>query len=299
MFSLKHFSRCFSTSSKDCSPIATPNEKAICSKKSSGFSKSKLLNGFEPTTIPRICASSWFILDTKTFLLLKLNSLISLYNICMPKLLDLFSGQGGASMGYERAGFDVIVGVDTDPAMLARYPHERILADALTYDWEPGEYDLIHASPPCQRWSDASPNKKIHPDLLRPIKKKLEAQDTPYVIENVEAAPLKSTIKLCGTIFPSLRVLRHRVFATSFHIPQPPLPYCSNHPPVYSTDKRRKENGLDEWKDYVSVYGGNHASIAACKDAMGISWMSRRGLSQSIPPEYTKLIGSYFIQNYT
>ncbi len=30
----------------------------------------------------------------------------------MPRLLDLFSGAGGAAVGYYRAGFTEIVGVD-------------------------------------------------------------------------------------------------------------------------------------------------------------------------------------------
>ena len=35
--------------------------------------------------------------------------------IVMARLLDLFCGAGGAGMGYHRAGFDEIVGVDINP----------------------------------------------------------------------------------------------------------------------------------------------------------------------------------------
>jgi DNA (cytosine-5)-methyltransferase 1 len=120
--------------------------------------------------------------------------------------------------------------------------------------------------------------------------KKLSEQDTPYVVENVEGAPLRHNLKLCGTLFPSLRVLRHRLFVTSFHVEQPELD-CYNHPRVYDL-RKAKENPSewDEWTDYVSVYGGNHASIASCKDAMNIDWMTREGLSQSIPPDYTQYL---------
>ena len=75
------------------------------------------------------------------------------------RLLDLFCCQGGAGMGYRRAGFDV-TGVDIDPQ--PRYPQ------ALTFrQWDAldvlsrmengsfplGHFDAIHASPPCQGYS--------------------------------------------------------------------------------------------------------------------------------------------------
>ena len=47
-----------------------------------------------------------------------------------PRLLDLFCCEGGAAMGYHRAGFEV-VGVDTDAQALRRYPFESVRADAL------------------------------------------------------------------------------------------------------------------------------------------------------------------------
>lgn len=196
-------------------------------------------------------------------------------------------------MGYYRAGFDEIVGVDI--VKQKNYPFEFLHADALNNRLDYSEFDLIHASPPCQRFSTASDKSRDHPDLLRPIRKVLQDQTTPFVIENVEGAPMKEPLVLCGTLFPNLRVLRHRLFECSFSIPQPELD-CGNHPPVYTTDPRRKTYGvLDEWEDYVSVYGGNYASFEACKDAMGIDWMNRRELSQAIPPDYTQYVGEAFL----
>ena len=72
-----------------------------------------------------------------------------------PRLLDLFCGAGGCSVGYARAGFEV-VGVDIKPQK--NYPFEFQQADAMEYILElagyaNGLYDAIHASPPCQRCS--------------------------------------------------------------------------------------------------------------------------------------------------
>jgi DNA (cytosine-5)-methyltransferase 1 len=70
----------------------------------------------------------------------------------MPRLLDLFCGAGGCAVGYHRAGFDEIVGVDIKPQ--PRYPFEFVQAEALEYVREYGEnFDAIHASPPCQAHS--------------------------------------------------------------------------------------------------------------------------------------------------
>lgn len=83
-----------------------------------------------------------------------------------PRLLDLFCCQGGASMGYYHAGFDV-VGVDIDPQ--PRYPLTFHQGDALKYLLEHyHEFDAFHASPPCQAFTNA---QKIqgneHPDFIQ------------------------------------------------------------------------------------------------------------------------------------
>jgi len=207
------------------------------------------------------------------------------------KLLDLYCGAGGAAMGYYRAGFTEIIGVDIHPQK--NYPFEFVQGDVL--DTEFSGFDLVHASPPCQRWSGASgKNKKywMHKDFLRPTREKLKTAGIPYVIENVENAPLYDPLKLCGTLFPTLRVLRHRLFETSFPIEQPAL-NCKDHPEIYTPKKRNR--GFDPYVDYVSVAGGGNCPVEAAKTAMDIDWMTYEELSQAIPPPYTEYVGKSFI----
>lgn len=93
-----------------------------------------------------------------------------------PRLLDLFSGAGGCSVGYHRAGFDV-TGVDIEPH--ADYPFDFIVADAMevlrgnVVDLD--SFDAIHASPPCPRYSTVTPasTRDQHPDLLPPSRELL------------------------------------------------------------------------------------------------------------------------------
>lgn len=190
-------------------------------------------------------------------------------------------------MGYHRAGFDV-VGVDIDP--MSRYPFEFHQADALTFPLD--GFDVIHASPPCQRYSDlANRNGNAHewPDLVGPVRERLEAWGGPYVIENVEGSPLVDPIRLCGTMFDGLRVIRHRLFESNVPLTEPPH---GKHPLVFTHDKRKAHYGrLDQDTSFVQVTGGGNCTLANKRDAMGIDWMIGRELNEAIPPAYTEFIG--------
>lgn len=213
-----------------------------------------------------------------------------------PRLLDLFCGAGGAAMGYYRAGFDII-GVDIDPQPNYPFPFDRRDAMellALDLRWL-DHFALVHASPPCQRYSVSSKNwngrAEDHPDLIAPVRDALRAWGGPYIIENVVGAPLLDPVTLCGVSFPGLRVIRHRLFESNLPLADRPH---RKHPLVYTRDKRKAHYGkLDEWTAFVSVNGGGNCSRAAAADAMGIDWpMTKQELNEAIPPAYTEFLGA-------
>ena len=212
------------------------------------------------------------------------------------KILDLFCGAGGAAMGYHRAFPDAeIIGVDITPQ--PRYPFKFIQGDAIDVlgCCDPSRLALIHASPPCQRYSDLARrngNADAWPDLLPLVRYALMATGAPYVIENVEGAPMNRPVVLCGTMFSGLRVLRHRLFEASFHIPTPAHP---KHPLVFTHDRRKAHYGLlDQDAAFVQVTGGGNCTVKNKADAMGIGWMNGHELNEAIPPAYTEHIGKAF-----
>ena len=160
-----------------------------------------------------------------------------------PRLLDLFCCAGGAAKGYNQAGFD-IVGVDITPQ--PNYPFPFVQADALQLD--PKfllSFDAVHASPPCQSYSvlaKRTGNGSSWPRLIEPVREMLVQSGLPYVIENVVGAPLLNPIQLCGTMFPGLRVLRHRLFEVNVEVVPPPTSLTSE-----STHQRQKKSSF--WKD--------------------------------------------------
>lgn len=197
-----------------------------------------------------------------------------------PRLLDLFCCAGGAGMGYHQAGFEV-VGVDIEPQ--PRYPFPFIQADALSLDqrflaW----FDAIHASPPCQCHSLAQRIQgNDHPDLVAPVRRRLIEAGRPYVIENVEGAPLVDPVTLCGAMF-GLRTYRHRLFETSFALTAP------THP-EHSAPLRKMGRPVGE-HEFMHVVG-NFSGVALGREIMGMPWAARNELSEAIPPAYTRFIG--------
>lgn len=198
-------------------------------------------------------------------------------------------------MGYHRAGFEV-VGIDINPQ--PRYPFEFHQADALEFVAQHGHrFDVIHASPPCQAYSvTASLSNGNHPELVEETRTALLATGKPYVIENVPGAPLVNPLMLCGSMFPGLRVIRHRLFETLPVVWWAPAPcqHVGKTAPMFWGDLlangHRGGSQLKRFR-YITVAGHNFINADA-EQAMQIDWMLNRELAQAIPPAYTEWLGN-------
>lgn len=218
-----------------------------------------------------------------------------------PRLLDLFCCAGGAAAGYAQAGFEV-VGVDIRPQ--PHYPYAFVQADALAYldSTDLHQFAAIHASPPCQEYSQSRYLRyAVHPDiqpvpkLIREVRTRLERAGLPWIIENVAGSDLPDALELCGSMF-GLPIRRHRWFSSSILLFAPgPCRHesgCIN--PIGG--KVRGYGSLASSHTYRDSKGGlrkreGYYSLAVGRQAMGIEWMTLKELSQAIPPAYTAWLG--------
>lgn len=216
------------------------------------------------------------------------------------RLLDLFCGGGGCSVGYARAGFEV-VGVDVAP--MPAYPFLEIhMGDALHFLADRdflADFDVIHASPPCKLYTSMRTRSARDPEhlrrkydarLLEETRRLLVASGKPYVIENVVGAPMHDPLTLCGSMFGlgfEGRVLkRHRLFESNVPLTAPAPDACAGRPVVgvYGTG--------GAWTRIAPGGGGVKVSGADAAVALGIDWTADQAvLSQAIPPVYTEHIG--------
>jgi len=202
-----------------------------------------------------------------------------------PRLLDLFCGAGGSAMGYHQAGFEV-VGVDIAPQ--PRYPFEFHQADALTFPLD--GFDVIHASPPCQAYSEATKMRAGYvsrfPKLIGPIRERLLLLGVPYVIENVTGArnDLRSPVLVCGQTF-GLRVRRHRLFESPYLLLRSG---CQHHGDIIGVYGDHPEDA------YVNGRGGvrRARTVEEAREVMGLPWVETwLEVKEAIPPAYTRFVG--------
>lgn len=222
----------------------------------------------------------------------------------------MYCGAGGAAYGYHLAGFGDITGIDNRPQ--PRYPYRFIEADALEYlAAHGGEYDFIHASPPCQGYSIMRNlpwlRGRDYPLLIMATIELLDRLGKPYALENVmgarRGAPGLSRRGLdahglaagwlCGSMF-SLPFYRHRLFATNWFWLAPGHPA---HRQVIGGQRARST--LTHWQgngaQSAGVGIGHAAGWRLAAEAMGIDWMRRDELTQAIPPAYTQYVGQCWL----
>lgn len=211
----------------------------------------------------------------------------------MVKLLDLFCCAGGASVGYDRAGFEV-TGVDISPQ--PNYPFTFIQEDAIEYVRKYGHlYDVVVGSPPCQSSSALTKgtNKgNVYPDFIPQLRQEFAKLKVPTVIENVAGADIRKDLKLCGEMF-GLGVIRHRFFEIDrIKIDQP--------------EHKKHRGRVAGWRHgeyfdgpYFAVYGegGGKGTVAQWQTAMGIDWTDvRKELAEAIPPKFAEYIGTQIMR---
>ena len=219
------------------------------------------------------------------------------------KMIDLFCGAGGCSMGYYNAGFDEIIGVDIVDR--PNYPFKFVKMDALEYlrTADLSDVSFLHASPPCQNYSklkylsgNVEKWEEEHVDLVAPTRELLIKTGLPYVIENVEGSPLINPIKLYGSQFENMYTQRPRLFESNIHLRKPDTPFVKH-------KTLKLGQGIAE-DGYITVAGTRPPKGMNLVQTKlyygfalgGIDWMSLEELTQAIPPCYTEFIGKQIIE---
>lgn len=224
-----------------------------------------------------------------------------------PRLLDLFCGAGGCAAGYQRAGLHV-TGVDIEEQPF--YPgdafvHEGALGYMERLLWqraktlEPFPFDAIHASPPCQRYSEGGrryPERQaMQSDLIGATRELIAQAGVPYVIENVQGAlaALRSPVRLCARALGLPRIARHRLFETNWLLLVPPCACGSKEGVTIGVYGDRPDG-----RELNSRYPGNARAargLAEAREVMGMDWADWHGTKEAVPPAYTELIGAQLV----
>lgn len=226
-----------------------------------------------------------------------------------PLLIDLYCAEGGAAVGYYNAGFNVI-GVDLNP--MPNYPFPFIKADVLELQpWWLDQAAAIHASPPCQFFTELNNDKSRHLNLIPATRQMLIQSRKPYVIENVRATRehLVDPVSLFGTMFDLHMVTsagqrfvlsRERLFETNWMLKAPADPGSRGFPIANVFGGHLRARG----GDYRT--GGNTGRTrdfpgedrpALARQLMGMSWATMNGLSEAVPPAYTEEIGRQLLKH--
>jgi DNA (cytosine-5)-methyltransferase 1 len=216
-----------------------------------------------------------------------------------PVLLDTFCKAGGATKGYQEAGF-YVVGVDTEPQ--PNYCGDEFYqAEALEFidqNWR--HVDAIHASPPCQKYtgmrnmtlSRFGSVKTDHPDLIKPTREALARTGLPYIIENVQNSPLETVVILCGASLGLRNVSRHRHFESNYLFF---APRCACRQEAYTIGiyGSKPDGRRVSYRQHRLCRVAN--SLEEAQGLLEIDWMTWDEIRNAIPPRYTKYLGDQLL----
>lgn len=156
-------------------------------------------------------------------------------------MIDCFCGAGGLSLGFEKAGFDIIYAFDLDKAAINTYRHNnhenafvrdiyKVSKGSIEEDLghELGEIDVLIGGPPCQgfsvqrRGNDQDPRNNLVLEYIRLI---LDIKPKFFVMENVggllspRGIPyLNKLIERCGEA--GYIIQKKKLLASDFGVPQ-------------------------------------------------------------------------------
>lgn len=92
------------------------------------------------------------------------------------RCVDLFSGVGGMSLGFEQAGMEVIIAIEKDPAIASGYIEnlrktrvvvdkvENIDIESMFHPYKQHGIDVVFGGPPCQGFSQKGKRLHIYDD---------------------------------------------------------------------------------------------------------------------------------------
>lgn len=148
------------------------------------------------------------------------------------KLIDLFSGAGGMTVGFRRVGFDPILAVEKEADFASTYAANfgaHVLVGDIAEFVESGRIsvkaDVVIGGPPCQGFSNLTGNKPTDPrrTLWQYYMKVVESSDCKvFVVENVPnllTSPEGQAIIECAKRM-GFHVAAGKLLASEFGVPQ-------------------------------------------------------------------------------
>lgn len=202
------------------------------------------------------------------------------------RMLDLFCGEGLAAWGYWLSGcFSEIVGIDINPEMSTRYSFNLIAGDCINLDYEfLTSFDFIHASPPCQAYSNIPHDRTGNVRLVAATHLMLHATGKPYVIENVQGAmkELRPNLSLDGHAV-GLPIERRRYF------------YVSSLPASHQNLSSGETIDV-HGREYIARSELIRAFGLDCINEQRLKHLTIHGIKQGVPPAMTKWITEHCLK---